>query len=124
MVLQTELDLITTTEAERLLLHSRSRYYEHGDSSGRLLAHQLRRQAASRLIPCIKDGSGALQEDPVVNNSVFHLFMNPCTGLNSHQIRLICTGFLDELQFPSINPEMVGQLDSGQTYSITPLCLS
>lgn len=46
VTLQTELDLITTNEAERLLLHSRSRYYEHGDKSGRLLAHQLRHQAA------------------------------------------------------------------------------
>ena len=54
---QTELDLITTNEAECLLLHSCSKYYEHGDKSGRLLAHQLRRQAASRLIPRIKDGS-------------------------------------------------------------------
>lgn len=42
VTLQTELDLITTNEAERLLLHSCSRYYEHGDKSGRLLAHQLR----------------------------------------------------------------------------------
>lgn len=52
MTLQTELDLITTNEAERLLLHSRSRYFEHGT----LLAHQLRRQV-SHLIARIKDGS-------------------------------------------------------------------
>ncbi|KAF3840392.1 hypothetical protein F7725_019109, partial [Dissostichus mawsoni] len=43
--LQTEFDLITTTDAERLLLRSRSTYYEHGDKASRLLAHQLRRQA-------------------------------------------------------------------------------
>uniref|UniRef100_A0A8C5ELJ2 Endonuclease/exonuclease/phosphatase domain-containing protein n=1 Tax=Gouania willdenowi TaxID=441366 RepID=A0A8C5ELJ2_GOUWI len=43
---QTELDLITTSDAERLLLRSRSMYYEHGDKASRLLAHQLRRQAA------------------------------------------------------------------------------
>ncbi|KAF3833273.1 hypothetical protein F7725_026938, partial [Dissostichus mawsoni] len=43
---------------QRLLLRSRSTYYEHGDKASRLLAHQLRRQAASRMILQIKDSSG------------------------------------------------------------------
>lgn len=34
--LQTEFDLLSTKEAERLLLHTRSSYYEHGDKAGRL----------------------------------------------------------------------------------------
>lgn len=45
--LQAELDLLLTNDAEQLLLHSQSTYYEHGDKASRLLAHQLRRQAAS-----------------------------------------------------------------------------
>lgn len=47
--LQAEFDLITTTDAECLLLHSCSNYYEYGDKSSRLLAHQLKRQATSRI---------------------------------------------------------------------------
>lgn len=63
--LQSEFDLITTTDAERLLLRSRATYYEHGDKAGRLLAHQLRRQAASHIIPQIKDSAGVLHTDPI-----------------------------------------------------------
>lgn len=55
LVLQTELDLITTNEAEHLLLFCHTRYYKFGDEPSRLLAHQLRHQAASRLIPLIKE---------------------------------------------------------------------
>lgn len=38
-----------------MLLRSRASYYEHGDKASRLLVHQLRRQATSRLIPSIKN---------------------------------------------------------------------
>lgn len=72
--LQTEFDLTVTSEAERLLLRSRSTYYEHGDKPSRLLTHQLRRQAASRLISQIKDPSGSLITDPMAINSVFQSF--------------------------------------------------
>lgn len=123
VVLQTELDLITTNEAERLLLHSRSRYYEHGDKSGRLLAHQLRRQVASRLIPRIKDGSGALQEDPVVINSVFSSFYESLYKSEFSSDPTDMHKFLDELQFPSINPELVNQLDSALTIQELNLAL-
>uniref|UniRef100_A0A671WYB0 Reverse transcriptase domain-containing protein n=1 Tax=Sparus aurata TaxID=8175 RepID=A0A671WYB0_SPAAU len=115
VALQTELDLITTNEAERLLLHSRSKYYEHGDKSGRLLAHQLRRQTASRLITRIKDGSGVLQEDPVVINSVFSSFYESLYKSEFLSDPADMHTFLDELQFPSINPELVNQLDSDLT---------
>jgi len=72
--LQAELDLVLTEEAERLLLHSRSTYYEHGDKAGRLLAHKLRRQAASRLIPQIQDLSGNLISEPEGINATFKSF--------------------------------------------------
>lgn len=112
VALQTELDLVTTNEAERLLLHSRSKYYEHGNKAGRLLAHQLRRQAASRLIPRIKDGSGVLQEDPVAINSVFSSFYEALYKSEFSSDPAGMHAFLDELQFPSLNPESVNQLDS------------
>lgn len=119
----TELDLITTNEAERQLLHSRSRCYEHGDKSGRLLAHQLRRQAASRLIPRIKDSSGALQEDPDIVNSVFSSFYESLYKSELSSAPAYMHRFLDELQFPSINPESVNQLDSALTIQEINLAL-
>lgn len=48
--LKTELDLLLTTEAERLLLRSYGSLYEHGDKAGRLLAHQLKARQASNQI--------------------------------------------------------------------------
>lgn len=116
MVLQTELDLITTDEAERLLLHSCARYYEHGDKPSRLLAHQLCRQAASRLIPHIKDGSGALQEDPDIINSTFSFFFNESLYKSELPPDLAdMQTFLDELQFPPLNSEPTDQLESEPT---------
>ena len=82
VALQTELDLITTNEAERLLFHSRSKYYEHGDKSGRLLAHQLRCQAASSLIPALKIVREYFRRNWMLLTLSFHLFMSPCTSMN------------------------------------------
>lgn len=49
--LKTELDLLLSTEAERLLHHSYGSLYEHGEKAGCLLAHQLKaRQASNRII--------------------------------------------------------------------------
>lgn len=55
--LQTEFDLITSTDAERLLLRSLCTlfiYYEYSDKANRLLAHQLYCQAASWIIIKLK----------------------------------------------------------------------
>lgn len=72
--LQSEFNLLSTNEAERLLLHSRGAYYEHGDKASRLLSHQLKRRAASRLIPQINDSSGSLISDPAGINDAFTSF--------------------------------------------------
>lgn len=69
--LQAELDLILTNDAERLLLYSRSNYYEHGDKASRLLAHQLRCQVACRSIPQIQDSVGNLISEPEEINAIF-----------------------------------------------------
>lgn len=98
--LQTEFDLITATEADRLLLRSRSTYYEHGDKAIRLLAHQLHRQAASLMILQIKDPSGTLHTDPNTINSVF------CSPDASEM-----GAFLDSLDFPTVSPHVTKDLD-------------
>lgn len=72
--LQAEFDLILTKEAERLLLRTRGSYYEYGDKASRLLAHQLRRQATSRLITSIKDTHDAIITDPFEINATFNSF--------------------------------------------------
>ena len=110
--LQTEFDLITTNDAERLLLRSRATYYEHGDRASRLLAHQLRRQAASRMIPQIKDSLGTLHSDPTNINSVFHSFYSSLYESESSPDTTEMNSFLDSLNFPVINPDSAKDLDS------------
>lgn len=45
LLLQKEFDLLTTQKAENLLIRSQHVYYEHGDKTGRILAHQLRQKS-------------------------------------------------------------------------------
>ncbi len=98
--LQTDFDLITTTDAECLLLGSCSTYYEHGDKASRLLAHQLRCQAASRMIPQIKDSSGTLHRDPNSINSIFCDFYSSLYRSESLTDTAKMNTVLDGLNFP------------------------
>ena len=49
--LQTQFDLSSTGKAEYAILRSKGRWYEYGNKASRLLALQLKHQAASRHIP-------------------------------------------------------------------------
>ena len=80
-----------------------------------MLAHQLCRQAASSLIPRIKDGSGALQEDLDAINSVFSSFYESLYRSELPSDLADMHTFLDALQFPPIDPELVNQLHSALT---------
>ena len=51
---QAEFDLLSTSKVESKLLKTKQRYFEMGDKVGKLLAHQARTAALSRLIPRIK----------------------------------------------------------------------
>ena len=51
--LQTDFDLLSTNKIRLRLLKSRQRFFESGDKAGKLLAHQARAEATSRLIPAI-----------------------------------------------------------------------
>lgn len=72
--IQTEIDLITTTQAEKLILKSRSRFYKEGDKPSKLLANQLRQKAASRNISQIRLSDGSLTEDHQSINNCFKEF--------------------------------------------------
>ena len=110
--LQTEFDLTATTDAERLLLHSRSNYYEHGDKPSRLLAHQLKRQATSRLIPQIKDSAGRLISDPTAINAVFKTFYSSLYDSESPSDTADMTSFLQSLETPEVDHVTAGGLDA------------
>uniref|UniRef100_A0AAR2KLP1 Reverse transcriptase domain-containing protein n=1 Tax=Pygocentrus nattereri TaxID=42514 RepID=A0AAR2KLP1_PYGNA len=109
---QAEFDRITTKEAERLLLCSRSTYYEHGDKASRLLAHQLKRQAASRLIPSIRNAHNVITTDPSEINATFKSYYS---SLYKSEFPIDSTrmdNFLDGLSIPVVDVDIAKQLDS------------
>lgn len=112
---QTEFDLITTTDAERLLLGSRATYYEHGNKAGRLLTHQLRRQAASHIITQIKDSAGVIYTDSIAINSVFSTSYSSLYSSEAPSDSTVMHSFLDELNFLTIDPDVATDLDSPLT---------
>lgn len=50
LIWQMEYNLITTKQAECLISKARSYAYEHGEKTGRLLAHQLRQRTANQSV--------------------------------------------------------------------------
>lgn len=69
--LQAEFDRLSTSKVEVKLLKTRQRYFELGDKAGKLLAHQARTAALSRLIPRIRLPSVAVTTDPKLVNDAF-----------------------------------------------------
>ncbi len=109
--LQAEFNLLTTGEAERLLLRTRCNYYEYGDKVGRLLAHQLRNRAASRFVTQIAQPDGVLSSDPVEINSTFKNFFSFLykTEASGHSEEM--NQFLGRINFPRVDPLLVPELD-------------
>ena len=54
LALQTEFNLLSTRDAEKMLLKARGLQHEHGDMAGRLL-HQLNSRTASQQISEIRN---------------------------------------------------------------------
>ena len=73
-LLQSEFDELSTRQAEQLLLRARYRVYEQGDKASKLLAHQIHKSEASRLIPQIRTPSGATTVIHKENNDQFKQF--------------------------------------------------
>uniref|UniRef100_A0A3P9JW43 Reverse transcriptase domain-containing protein n=1 Tax=Oryzias latipes TaxID=8090 RepID=A0A3P9JW43_ORYLA len=102
LALQTELDLISTTEVRTLLLKSRQRFYESGDKAGKLLSYQARAEASSRLIPAILSPAGVTITDPVSVNETFAKFYSTLyTSECPHSPDLA----LDKITFPRVTDE-------------------
>ena len=107
MSLQTELDLASSTQVRTLLLKSRQRFYESGDKAGRLLSHQARAVASSRLIPAIKSTSGEVQTDATMINKTFAEFY---ATLYKSSDPPSPEAVLDNIEFPCIDSDLAGPL--------------
>lgn len=74
LMLKTEFDLLSTRQAEYLILKSRHVSYEYGGKAGKNLAHQLCRQAANQYMSEISDEQGVKHTDQVRINSCFRQY--------------------------------------------------
>ena len=115
--LTTELDLLLTTEAERLLLQSYGSLYEHGDKAGRLLAHQLKAKKASNQIIQIRDESGMVVTDSTKINTSFSSFYQQLYKSESPDDETHMDAFFQKLDIPRVSPNDNQALDAPLTLS-------
>uniref|UniRef100_H2ZU39 Endonuclease/exonuclease/phosphatase domain-containing protein n=1 Tax=Latimeria chalumnae TaxID=7897 RepID=H2ZU39_LATCH len=111
--LQHELNVLSTSKAERALLRIRSRFYARGDKAGKLLAWQLRREEADRHVPSINLEHGTTSSTPETINRAFQ---NYYTSLYSTQydkgsMRGHMFSFLEGVKIPELPGELREQLD-------------
>lgn len=109
--LQTEADLLLTTEAERLIFKSRSRFYEEGDKPSKLLASQLRQKAASHVISQIRLPDGVLSEDHQTINNNFKEFYSKLYSSDLDLDQQQFDTFFCNLNIPTIDSDTEEKLE-------------
>lgn len=113
--LQTEIDLLTSSQAEGLILKSRSRFYEEGDKAFKLLASQLRQKAASRNILQIMLPNGSLTEDHRSINNCFKEYYSKLYLLDIRPDVKDFDNFFSNLNVPTINSASKERLEKNIT---------
>lgn len=107
----TEYNLLSTDKIEQQLLRSRGFVYEHGEKAGRLLAHQLKCQSASRLIPQIYNMSRELTVNPAEINNTFKSYYSDLYTCESPEDGSTMQDFFTNLDTPTISPDQKSETD-------------
>lgn len=63
-----------TARTVKLLTKTKSKYYEQGERMGKVLAQQIKKQVATRMITEIRTSTGQIMRDPKEINSTFKSF--------------------------------------------------
>lgn len=110
MLLQTEFDVLSTTQTERMLLKSKQVFHEQGEKAGKLLAHQLRQSAARNA----KNGTGpdTTSFDPKKINNQFERYYSNLYSTEALTDTSPMYSFLDKLKFPCLSPDDCTSIDS------------
>lgn len=111
-LLQSEYNLLFTSQAEQLLLKSRHRFYEFGDKPGKALALQLRLQAVKSFIAQVQDPAGNVISDPQEINNQFKLFYSSLYQSDSLKDLNLINVFFENLEIPQICDESKAKLDN------------
>uniref|UniRef100_H3A9M6 Uncharacterized protein n=1 Tax=Latimeria chalumnae TaxID=7897 RepID=H3A9M6_LATCH len=102
--LQHDLNELSSSKAERALLRTRSRFYARGDKAGKLLAWQLRREEADRLIPSSRLPDDTTSFAPEAINGAFQSYYSPLYSTQKHEGSML--SFLDGIEILTVSGEM------------------
>lgn len=108
---QTELELTYTMETVKLLTKTRHKYYEQGEKISRVLAQQIKKQAASRIITEIRSETGLITKDLKEINSTFKKFYIDLYTSESQKDPTIIEAFFKKIMTPTIKREYIEQLE-------------
>lgn len=96
--------MLSTKEAECILLRAKQRYYEHGDKIGRLLAWQIRKEDAVRSINAIHQMDNTVIRDPnLINQEFMQFYKLLYTSQGADMVKIY--SFLDRHDIPSLTEE-------------------
>uniref|UniRef100_H3A5D9 Endonuclease/exonuclease/phosphatase domain-containing protein n=1 Tax=Latimeria chalumnae TaxID=7897 RepID=H3A5D9_LATCH len=106
--LQHDLNVLSTSKAERALLRTRSRFYARGDKAGKLLAWQLRREETDCHIPSIRLSDGTTSFIPGAINGAFQNYYASLysTQYDEGTMRGSMLSFLEGVGIPEIPVEI------------------
>ena len=109
--LQTQYNLLSTSETEQLIMRSRGMFYEHGEKAGRLLAHRLKSKSTSQHISQIEDTTGKLTTDPLKINDIFKDYYFDLYNSESLKDSSLFVNFFDKIRVPTLSDGQKEQLD-------------
>lgn len=102
---RTKLSMDHTCHIQKLLLFTKQKYYEFGNKSSCLLAHQLKNQNNNRSINMIQNASGVILNDPLTINSTFKDFYISLYSSESKAKDSGIAAYLKNISLPSCTEE-------------------
>ena len=124
---KTEFDLLDTNEATEALHKTRCNYYEFGDKSSKLLAHQLRQSAASNLITQISTSNGSSVHPLTINDKFRNFYASLYTYIYIYENiseEAQFDNFFSSLNMPCIDPDISSNLAAPLTLDEVKASLS
>lgn len=122
--LKAKFDILTTHQAQSLLLKSKSTFYEHGEKTGKLLADQLKARRTKQIITNIRTVGGEVTADTGLINSTFRDFYSNLYTSQTGRDELAISTFLDPLPIPTVAPDLVEKLERPITQAEVALAIS
>lgn len=109
--IRNKLNILQTEQTKKLLSFTKQKYFEFGNKPSRLLAHQLKKEHAERIIKVIRNSNGQLTYDTKLINQAFAEFYDKLYYSENPSDSNIQT-FLDSISLPSLAEEDRAYLDA------------